>query len=208
MRLELFLAVINSRDLRVLEQLGRKLNILVSAGHFCDGYRLRFPSIKFRRPWVKFLMVDSGAQQFSKFTEYPYTTEYYVYFCNYVRADLAVSLDYPIDMFEWRGLEYDYRDLLRKTVENAIELYEFWENDVLKATPVLVIQGLEDEWFEECIDLYDEVGLLKKHKYWGIGSLCMSQYARAKKIIRVARMVRRRLGPDAHIHVFGPDMSS
>jgi len=153
-------------------------------------------------------MIDSGAQQFSQFNDYPYSTNYYALWCNYMRADFAVSLDYPLDMFEYRGLPYNYRELLEKTVQNGVKLYELWQEGTLRARPILAIQGLRDEWFVECLNMYDEMGLLRKHDMWGIGSLCMSQYANASKILRVARMVRRKLGSRAWIHVFGPDINS
>jgi len=206
-RLELFFAVDGTRDLRVLGKLDRRVNALLSAGHFWNGRFLRLPRVRFKPPYVRELMVDSGAQQFSRFTDYPYSTEHYIHFCNYVRADYAVSLDYPIDMFEWRNLNYDYRELLEKTVENGVRLHELWKEGELKAKPVLAIQGLENHWFLECLDMYGEYGLLG-HRWWGVGSLCMSLYARADKIAKVARLVRRRLGREAHIHVFGPDMDS
>jgi len=194
-----FWVIRDGTEAKALDRLGIPLNVMVSAGHF---YRNRF-TIRIPRPKnTVCLFIDSGAQQFSRFPSYPYSTKTYYLWCISQKANLCASLDVPLDLAIplWK---WNYRDCLKVTVENAVEIvecYEKWEKEP-KPIPLLVIQGWEIEWFEECMDLYDEFGLLKKWAFWGVGSVCMMRSP--KKVYEVCKTIRRRLGTDKWIHAFG-----
>jgi len=200
----------------VLDQLGIDANVLVSAGHRWGG--LRFSKSVPRPRRTRLLFIDSGAQQFSRFRDYPYTTRAYFLACLRWRADLAATLDYPLDMiFRFRVRDGDAEILghrpgfnhtpsywIRRTVENAVDMLALWEawGRPMKPLPVIAIQGLAVDHFLECLDqLLEHVG--PKWPYWGIGSLCMSPSS--LHIYNVVRAVRRRL-PNSCIHVWGPDV--
>jgi len=209
--MRLFLAIARlGYDIGVLARALDRFDVLVSAGLFWNGVKLprrRRPGDMSRK--VGTVLVDSGAQQFShRFMRYPYGTEYYAEWGDWMGAGLIASLDVPLDVFEWKRVRYDHRRLLDITVCNAVRLYELWRDGGLRATPLLVIQGLRNEWFVECMDMYADAGLLRRHDHWAIGSLCFSRFAGPRKIRWVTATVRRRLGRRAWLHVFGPDMSS
>jgi len=203
---ELYFAITSSQDIRVLNNLETDYKILVSAGSFWTGSKLRLPRFLLKRPEkVRDIFVDSGAQQFShKFLQYPYSTKYYASFAEDIHADFIASLDVPLDIFEARKERYDYRKMLEITVQNAIELYELWRKSDMHAIPVLVIQGYRPHQFLECLDMYKEQGLTK-HGRWAIGSLCMQRSI--DTIYRVCYYIRHRL-KGKWIHVFGPSVRS
>jgi len=203
--MEIYYTTESKRDLSILSYLPYSSNILLSAGRFYSS-KLRKPKTIFKQPFIKSILIDSGAQQFSHFLEYPYSTKEYVEFSNHMEGDLVASLDYPLDMFEWRKIKIPHKILLEKTVLKASELFEYWEKDLLNGKPLLVIQGLELFQFLECLDLYNDYGLLN-YKYFGIGSLCMSKYAKKKHIIQTTSEIRKKL-KDKYLHVFGPDITS
>jgi hypothetical protein len=197
--------------LRVAVESGvRPLNWLLSAGRYwSDGgfkYSLDF---EVARSLGGLLFLDSGAQQFySKFNwlDYPYTPRQYLDLALKIEVDYIATLDLPLDILVPRGLSVT--EGIRRTVELGVETITLAEDVGISDKIVPVLQGYDDpsQWLE-CLDQYREHGVTpQRFKYWGLGSLCM---ARSPKLVgRVVREVKRALGNDAKIHVFGVSMNS
>jgi tRNA-guanine family transglycosylase len=197
--------------LRVAVESGvRPLNWLLSAGRYwSDGgfkYSLDFELAKSLNG---LLFLDSGAQQFySKFNglDYPYTAREYLDFALRIGADLIASLDLPLDILVSRGLSV--KEGVKRTVEYGVETISLAEQlgAINRIVPVLQGFNSPSQWLE-CLDLYREHGVTpQRFSYWGVGSLCM---ARSSKLIEgVVRGVKRALGNNAKIHVFGISMNS
>jgi len=198
-RRDFFWAVTCRYDVRGLEVLGSSVDVLVSAGILWRGRKFSRPNW-LRRKYINRVFLDSGAQQFcTKFKDYPFTIRQYVDLVKSLKPTYAATLDYPLDITVVYH-KADRRDHIHRTVENAVRLLDYDLPNL-----VLVIQGLEKYDFNYCLDLYQDYGLLD-WKYWGIGSLCMAK--NIDLMVQVCRLVRRRLGNDKWIHVFGPSVLS
>jgi len=202
MVIRVFWVCTNKAELMALKVVPERVDVLISAGRFWSGRTFRVPKWV-RQPWVNWVFLDSGAQQFlTTFRKYPYTVERYSIYVRQVRPDFVATMDYPLDITV--GLRGEsWKESINRTVENAVRLIEIHERDPLPSKIVVVIQGLEPWMFLECLDLYFEYGL-KKWKYWAIGSLCMVKSI--SRLVHVCMLLRRRLGGDKFIHVFGPDV--
>jgi hypothetical protein len=188
----------------------RPLNWLLSAGRYWRGGRFVYSSdFRLARSLGGLLFLDSGAQQFySKFrgSGYPYTARQYLDFALTVRADLIATLDLPLDILTSRGLSVE--EGIRRTVELGVEVVALAESLGVQGKVVPVLQGYSDpsQWLES-VDLYRQHGITpQKFKVWGVGSLCMARNSRL--VEGVIRAVRRVLGGEARIHVFGISMNS
>jgi hypothetical protein len=198
------------RALRVAVESGaRPLNWLLSAGRYWGGGRFVYSSdFKLTRSLGGMLFLDSGAQQFySRFNgSYPYTTRQYLDFALTVGADLIATLDIPLDIVVPRGLSV--WEGVRRTVELGVEVIDLAESVGALDRVVPVLQGYSDpsQWLE-CLDLYRQHGVMpQKFKLWSIGSLCMAKSS--KLVEEVVTAVRRALGGEVRIHVFGISMDS
>jgi tRNA-guanine family transglycosylase len=185
------------------------LNWLLSAGRYWGGGRFVYSSdFKLTRSLGGMLFLDSGAQQFySRFNgSYPYTTRQYLDFALTVGADLIATLDIPLDIVVPRGLSV--WEGVRRTVELGVEVIDLAESVGALDRVVPVLQGYSDpsQWLE-CLDLYRQHGVMpQKFKLWSIGSLCMAKSS--KLVEEVVTAVRRALGGEVRIHVFGISMDS
>jgi tRNA-guanine family transglycosylase len=197
--------------LRVAVESGfRPLNWLLSAGRYWNGKEFRdSPDFKLARLLNGLLFLDSGAQQFySKFNNfnYPYTAREYLDFALRIGVDLIATLDLPLDILAPRGLNVG--EGIRRTVEYGVEVVSLAEQLDIINRIVPVLQGFNDptQWLE-CLDLYKQHGVApQKFSYWGIGSLCMAKSV--KLVESVVKEVRRALGNNIRIHVFGVSMNS
>jgi hypothetical protein len=206
----LFLAGANTA-LRVAVDSGiRPLNWLLSAGRYWRyGSFVIDEDIELAKSLQGLLFLDSGAQQFySKFSgfDYPYTPRQYLDFALRIGADVVATLDLPLDILVPRGLSVG--EGIRRTVEHGVEVASLAEQLGILDKVVPVLQGYDDpsQWLE-CLDLYKQHGLTPQRlSYWGVGSLCMAQSPRL--VESVVREIRRALGNDAKIHVFGISMNS
>jgi len=197
--------------LRVAARSGAKpLNWLLSAGRYWGGGRFRFsPDFELARSLGGLLFLDSGAQQFySKFNnlDYPYTPKQYLKLALKMGADYIATLDLPLDILVPRGLPI--ANGIKRTVELGVEIVALAENIGVLGKVVPVLQGYDDssQWLE-CLDQYREHGVApQRFKYWGLGSLCMARSARL--VESVVKAVKRALGKNTRIHVFGIAINS
>ena len=218
-----FWAVNRPSECEVLDELGVPLNILVSAGLFWRGIRFakRIP----KPNNLNLIMVDSGAQQFTKFKGYPYTNRAYYYAaCKWGlgEGDFLVALDYPLTLIFRFKSDPDKNDItlvghrdgfshtpeywIRKTVENAVELVGIHEDlGWGRFNIMLPVQGLPLRLYELCLDLYKEHGL-SDWPYWGAGSVC--DVPNPNHVFRVITLLRKRLGQDKWIHAWGPSVTA
>jgi hypothetical protein len=188
----------------------RPLNWLLSAGRYWGGDEFKWsPDFEVARSLGGLLFLDSGAQQFySKFNglDYPYTPRQYLDFALRIGADFIAMLDLPLDILVPRGLSVT--EGVRRTIELGVETIALAEGMGILNRVVPVLQGYDDpsQWLE-CLDRYREHGVTpQRFKYWGLGSLCMARSARL--VESVVKAVKRALGENARIHVFGISMSS
>jgi hypothetical protein len=197
--------------LRVAAKSGiRPLNWLLSAGRYWNGGEFRHsPDFELAKSLGGLLFLDSGAQQFySKFNslDYPYTPRQYLDLALRVGADYIATLDLPLDILVPRDLSV--KEGIRRTVELGVETVALAEDMGVLGKVVPVLQGYDDpsQWLE-CLDQYREHGVTpQKFKYWGLGSLCM---ARSTRLVEsVVKAVKRALGKNTRIHVFGISMNS
>ena len=206
----LFLAG-NDVALKVAVESGlRPLNWLLSAGRYWkgSGFRGYERDLAYVRRLHGALFVDSGAQQFyAKFKGYiyPYSPREYLSFAAEIGADLIATLDLPLDILAPRGLSVG--EGIRITVELGVEVISEAERMGLLERVVPVLQGYSspEEWLES-LDLYKEHGVIPgRFRLWGLGSLCMARSYRLT--LGVVEAVRKALGPEAGIHVFGVNLS-
>jgi hypothetical protein len=206
----LFLAGANTA-LRVSVESGiRPLNWLLSAGRYWrSGNFVINEDAELAKNLQGLLFLDSGAQQFySEFHgfDYPYTARLYLDFALKIGADLIATLDLPLDILAPRGLSI--KEGIKRTVEHGVEVVSAAEQLGVLHRVVPVLQGFDDpsQWLES-LDLYKQHGVTpQRFGYWGVGSLCM---ARSPKFVEsVVREVRRVLGGNVRMHVFGISMNS
>jgi len=196
--------------LRAAAELGLHLNWLLSAGRYWRGGRFAgFQSdVEHVRRLGGLLFLDSGAQQFFKrfkgFT-YPYAAMEYAEFAVSIGADLFATLDLPLDILVPRGLSVN--EGIKRTVELGVEVVAAAEKLGVLDRVVPVLQGFDNssQWLES-LDLYKQHGITpQKFRVWGVGSLCM---ARSIKLTSaVLKEVKKALGGDVAIHVFGLNLS-
>jgi len=194
--------------LRVAREVGLRLNWLLSAGRYWGGGRfVVHEDFKLAKELGGLLFLDSGAQQFfGKFKgfTYPYGARDYVDFAIKAGADLIATLDLPLDILVPRGLPVG--EGVKRTVELGVEVVAAAGEKGVVERVVPVLQGYDhpSQWLES-LDLYKQHGITpQKFKTWGVGSLCMSRNVRLTKA--VLREVRRALGKDVVIHVFGMNL--
>jgi hypothetical protein len=206
----LFLAGANTA-LRVAVESGvRPLNWLLSAGRYWrHGGFIIDEDVELAKSLQGLLFLDSGAQQFySKFGgfDYPYTPRQYLDLALRIGADFIATLDLPLDILVPRG--FSVKEGIRRTVEHGVEVASLAEQLGILGRVVPVLQGYDDpsQWLE-CLDLYKQHGLTpQRFSYWGVGSLCMAQSPRL--VESVVREIRKALGSDVKMHVFGISMNS
>jgi len=92
---------------------------------------------------------------------------------------------------------------IERTVEN-VKKYALRIKDVNWLIP---IQGhnKNPESVKICLDYYEDLGIIEKFGYFAIGNLCVEH--RSDIIYKTVKIVRRRLGKDKKIHVFGLKLS-
>jgi len=202
--LTLFLAGADTA-LRVAVEMRLQLNWLLSAGRYWGGGRFVIhEDFKLAKELGGLLFLDSGAQQFfAKFKgyTYPYGVRDYLDFAIKAGADLVATLDLPLDILVPRGLPVG--EGVKKTVELGVEVVAAAEERGAEERVVPVLQGYDhpSQWLES-LDLYKQHGIMpQRFRVWGIGSLCMSRSVRLTRA--VLKEVRRALGDDVIIHVFG-----
>ena len=206
----LFLAGASSA-LRVAVESGiRPLNWLLSAGHYWrSGRFIVNRDVEFVKLLGGLLFLDSGAQQFySKFNEfkYPYTVKQYLEFALDINVDLIATLDLPLDILTPRGLSII--EGIKSTIEYGVEVVSRAEELGVISRIIPVLQGFNDpsQWLE-CLDQYRQHGVIPgRFNYWGIGSLCMAKSTRL--VEEVIREIKKALGSNIKIHVFGISMNS
>jgi len=207
-QLSLFLAGADVA-LRVAAELKLKLNWLLSAGRYWSGGK--FANYQRDLEYVKrlggLLFLDSGAQQFFgrfKGFGYPYTAKEYLSFALELGANFVATLDLPLDILVPRGLPIS--EGIRKTVELGVDVVSVAEELGVLDRVVPVLQGYDhpSQWLES-LDLYRQHGVTpQRFRVWGVGSLCMSHNLKLTKV--VLREVRKALGKDAVVHVFGMNL--
>jgi hypothetical protein len=188
----------------------RPLNWLLSAGRYWRGGGFVYSSdFRLARSLGGLLFLDSGAQQFySRFrgSSYPFTPRQYLDFALTVEADLVATLDLPLDILTPRGLGVG--EGIKRTVELGVEVASYAENMGALDRVVPVLQGYNNpsQWLE-CLDLYKQHGITpRRFRLWGVGSLCMVRGHRLVKDVVTA--IKRALGDNSKIHVFGISMDS
>ena len=92
---------------------------------------------------------------------------------------------------------------IERTVENVKE-YALRFNQIKWLIP---IQGhyKSPESVKICLDYYDDLEVTSKFDYFAIGNLCVER--RSDIIYKTVRVVRKRLGKEKKIHVFGLKLS-
>jgi len=188
----------------------RPLNWLLSAGRYWRGGGFVYSSdFRLARSLGGLLFLDSGAQQFySRFRGlgYPYTARQYLDFALTVEVDLVATLDLPLDILTPRGLGVG--EGIKRSVELGVEVASYAENMGALDRVVPVLQGYNNtsQWLE-CLDLYKQHGITpRRFRLWGVGSLCMVRSHRLVKDVVTA--IKRALGDNSKIHVFGISMDS
>jgi hypothetical protein len=206
----LFLAGANTALRVAVDSDIRPLNWLLSAGRYWryGGFTID-KDIELVKNLQGLLFLDSGAQQFySEFSgfDYPYTPRQYLDFALRIGADFIATLDLPLDILVPRG--FSVEEGIRRTVEHGVEVASLAEQLGILGKVVPVLQGYDgpSQWLE-CLDLYKQHGLTpQRFSYWGVGSLCMAQSPRL--VESVVREIRKALGSDVKMHVFGISMNS
>ena len=193
---------------KILAEVFGKAPLLLSAGTYWLSNKFSLDrALRDARVALE-LFLDSGAQQFyRKFRgrDYPYSERRYLDFALKLGADLVATLDLPLDILVPDG-RITVREGIERTVYHGVELLDLAEDievDGLKIVPVLQGFNSPEQWLE-CLDLYRDHGI--DSDIWGVGSLCM---ARSRRLIySVLASLRRALGSDRRLHVFGLSLNA
>ena len=163
--------------------------------------------------YVKKVIIDTGIEMFRdpSVKEYPDGWVHHLISLYdrvrllYPNIDVLVTAPDYCDDYNPRGL-WLTEDItnIERTVDRAIECLEEYSD----VNWLLSIQA----WYRQpksvlkCLRLYKELGVLRRHKAFAIGNLCVE---RSKRLTHEAiQLARKELGHDKTLHVFGLDLST
>lgn len=149
--------------------------MMFSAAGYCDfgdfgnWIDWRRPIKKFPQKAGKKFLDCGGYNLLNKYGKYPFSVVNYANLQVLLAADYYATMDYPCEpeISRMLGLMSNY-ERIQATVENALELME-WESH-LPGQLVPVIQGYTLKEYRYCIQLYQQVGMIRE--YMAVGSMC------------------------------------
>ncbi len=149
--------------------LTQNFNAMFSAAGYWDNKKKSWRRRKFFKQIAWKWLDCGGFTLLNKYGDYPFTVDNYANLQAMLKADHYATMDYPCEPEITRTLNLmSNRDRISATVENALQLQE-WESQ-LSGVMVPVIQGYTLEEYEQCIDLYRHVDLIRE--YMAVGSMC------------------------------------
>ena len=153
------------------------------------------PKYPYRR-----LFIDSGGF-YSSMTSRKYirTDDEYLQYVEKIMPDYFALRDYPCEpeLLKKHGLTV--KQNIQRTVDNHITLLDMLPNYCINAQPVPVIQGWEASDYIDCIDAFQDQGLMSN--YMAIGSVCRRTAVR--NIQKIIVSVRDAIPSWIRLHGFG-----
>jgi len=183
-------------------------NFLISAYHFLHKGTLRFAlakrdllSVIAFRDEIENLLLDSGmiAALRRKDLDYLRRAKDIINLAEIIRADIIVHLDVNMEPTFLRENSLSPKVAMEYTIRNA----EILLNENCSSRKCFVIQGWTLDQYNECIEKFDDMGILDENHWIGIGTTCMRRPPDLYQVYDFCLKKIQEINPKIHVHAFG-----
>lgn len=182
---------------------------LASGSQIKTARTLKYPNIlinfmtKTNRPPkypYELLFIDSGGFYSSMVTGgYTKTNEEYLQFIEKIMPEYFALRDYPCEPQLLKKHNLTVKQNIQRTVDNHIALLDLLPKYCINSEPIPVIQGWQKEDYLNCIDAFEDQGLMSD--YMAIGSVC--RRTATSNIREIVMSVRDNIPSWIKLHGFG-----
>lgn len=180
------------------------INVMFSAGGFWDNNKQEWRRKKFLSRFGLKWLDCGGFTMLNKYGDYPFSVVNYANLIARLRPDYYATMDYPCEPEISRALGLmSNKERIKATVQNASELM-YWESQ-LPGQMVPVIQGYDLDEYLYCLDLYNQIGLIRD--YMAVGSMCRRiSKAQISELVPGIYHAAKKIGCN-RLHFFGLKLS-
>ena len=151
------------------------------------------------------LFIDSGGFYSSMVTgRYTKSDKEYLQFIEKIMPEYFALRDYPCEPELLRKHGLTVKQNIQRTVDNHIILLDILPKYCINSEPIPVIQGWKKEDYLDCIDAFNEQGLISN--YMAIGSVCRRTAVRNIHDVIIA--VRDNIPSWIKLHGFGVKLTA